>query len=170
MHGSHAILLEAVWIARAGRRMFEPRRWGDSPNLVAAIPREITPLPLQVLFVACLEHEREFTSARTARLLAVDRTRVTDACQSLNRLGLMQITTRGHRTLEYAVTPTGLQFAHANLPHLRSAAVLGPDDGEYFFRNAKNSGQPQQSQRPSTIDQAREAVRELQEDIGRRRP
>lgn len=168
MEGNHALLLEAVWIGRASRRMFSPGRW-NSPDLVAAVPSELAPLPLQVLFVACLEQGREFTVARTARLLGVDRTKVTVACNTLARFDLMQITRRGHRTLVYAATATGLQFANVNLPHLRSSAVLGPDDGEHFFRNPTKSSQPQHTRRPSTIEQARETVSSLRQDIARRR-
>lgn len=168
LEGTHALWLEAVWIARASRQMFTPGRW-NSEELVAAVPAEMTPLPLQVLFVACLEQGRDFSVTRTARLLAVDRTRVTRACNTLADLGLVHIARLGHRTYEYTVTATGLQFANVNLAHLRAAATLGPDDGEYFFRNAKNSSQPQHSKRPSTIDQARGTVAGLQQDIASRR-
>jgi hypothetical protein len=167
MEGADALLLEAVWIARAGRTMFDPRRWTD-PNLRSAIPATVTPLPLQVLVVACLEHARGFNVERSARLLGVHRTGVTTACATLEDLDLMEIRRHGHRTLEYHATPTGRQFALTNLPHLRSAAVLGPDDGERFWSAAGRSQAVQNSRRPSTIDQAREAVEGLNRDLATR--
>lgn len=176
--GTHARALEVIWIARASRLMFSAKR-PRRKELLPYVPQGLTPLTLQVLCVARLEHPPpgSFSVERAVTLLGANQSGVARACAVLERAKLLAIKRASRRRLTYAITSAGVVFIDTNLPYLRLEAMLPVEDGLRLHGRSHNTRDVSAGSRPMTIEEAGGTSEGLAKDVaeakrqrGRRAP